>query len=139
MRRAEQSDQGREQENSMTAWKVFMAGALALATVAAPASAGPISGSFAPLAAQASDGSNIVEARHRGHRHHRRRGGNVGVGVGIGIIGALIAAEAYRSSAPAYDDGGDARALCAREFRSFEWNTGMYTTYAGERRVCPYL
>jgi hypothetical protein len=124
----------------MTALKVFVAGALALATVAAPASAGPIPGALAPLAAQASDGSNIVEVRrgyHRGHRYHRR-GGGVGVGIGLGIIGGLIAAEALRSSPGTYE-GADARELCARNFQSFEWDTGMYTTYSGERRVCPYL
>jgi BA14K-like protein len=127
----------------MSAWKVLMAGSLALATVAAPVSAAPLTSSFAPMAAQAADGSNVVEVRrgyHRGHRHYRR-GGNVGLGIGLGIVGGLIAAEAYRSSAPAYDyeGGGDARALCAQNFRSFEWDTGMYTTNSGERRVCPYL
>jgi hypothetical protein len=124
----------------MTAWKILTAGALALATVAAPASAAPISSSFAPLTAQASEGSGVIEVRrgyHRGHRYHRR-GGGAAVGIGLGIIGGLIAAEALRSS-PRYYEGGDARELCAREFRSFEWNTGMYTTYGGERRVCPYL
>ena len=102
----------------MKAWKALTAGALALATIAAPpASAAPISGSFAPMAAQASDGSNIVEVRrgyHRGH-YHRRRGGGVGVGIGLGIIGGLIAAEALRASPDTYEDG---RELCAREFRS---------------------
>jgi hypothetical protein len=124
----------------MTAWKVFVASTLALATIAAPASAGPIPGAFAQLAAQASNGSGVVEVRrgyHRGH-YHRRRGGGVGVGIGLGIIGGLIAAEALRSS-PGYYEGANARELCARDFRSFEWDTGMYTTYSGERRVCPYL
>jgi hypothetical protein len=120
--------------------KVLTAGTLALATVAAPASAAPVTSLFAPLAAQASDGSNIVEVRrgyHRGHRHYRR-GGNVGLGIGLGIIGGLIVSEALRS-APRHYDGADARELCAREFRSFEWDSGMYTTYEGERRLCPYL
>ena len=34
---------------------------------------------------------------------------------------------------------GGARQRCAEEFRSFEWDTGRYTTYAGEKRLCPYL
>ena len=52
----------------------------------------------------------------------------------------MIAAEAYRS-APAYadDEAGDPRELCAQEFQSFEWDTGLYTTYAGEKKLCPYL
>jgi hypothetical protein len=29
--------------------------------------------------------------------------------------------------------------MCAQNFRSFEWNTGLYTTYSGEKRLCPYL
>jgi hypothetical protein len=29
--------------------------------------------------------------------------------------------------------------LCAESFRSFEWRTGLYTTYGGEKRLCPYL
>ena len=34
---------------------------------------------------------------------------------------------------------GDPRVLCAESFRSFEWRTGLYTTYGGEKRLCPYL
>ena len=34
---------------------------------------------------------------------------------------------------------GDPRNLCAQRFRSFEWNTGLYTAYSGEKRVCLYL
>jgi BA14K-like protein len=121
----------------MAAWKIFTAGALALATVAAPASAGPLPGAIASLAAQSSEASGIVQVR-RGYHRGYRRGSNVGLGIGLGIIGGLIVSEALRS-APGYYDGADPRELCARNFRSFEWDTGMYTTYAGERRVCPYL
>ncbi len=44
-----------------------------------------------------------------------------------------------------YDDAGyegvpySAKERCARRFRSFEWDTGLYTTYGGYRRLCPYL
>ena len=34
---------------------------------------------------------------------------------------------------------GGPRERCSAEFRSFEWDTGLYTTYAGEKRLCPYL
>ena len=44
-----------------------------------------------------------------------------------------------------YDDRGDgghhhaAKQRCADRFRSFEWDTGLYTTYRGPKRLCPYL
>jgi hypothetical protein len=80
-------------------------------------------------------------------------GRGLGLGLGIGVLGAIIANEAYRPRAGYYYDdyaydgpyyepsgyGGDPRNLCAQNFRSFEWNTGLYTTYSGEKRVCPYL
>jgi len=31
------------------------------------------------------------------------------------------------------------RQRCAARFRSFDWRTGLYTTYDGEKRLCPYL
>lgn len=34
---------------------------------------------------------------------------------------------------------GGVRQRCAEEFRSFEWDTGLYTTYHGAKRLCPYL
>jgi hypothetical protein len=36
-----------------------------------------------------------------------------------------------------YQDDGLSR--CAAQFRSFEPETGYYTTYAGDRVLCPYL
>ena len=141
----------------MSAWKVLTAGALALTSVMAPAQAAP-AGAPTALAARSAAQTNVVEARYRGyrgHRHyrHRHRGRNLALGIGVGVLGAIIASEAYRSRPGYYyDDGaydgpyavpsgfsGDPRTLCAQNFRSFEWNTGMYTTYGGERKVCPYL
>jgi hypothetical protein len=135
----------------MPSWRLPVVGALALAlgltplgsVMAAPAA-------MPPSVAKAEAGTTVVEVRRRSHRHHhhghRHRGGNLAIGLGIGIIGGLIAAEAYRN-APAYADdevydtppAGDPRQLCAREFRSFEWSTGFYTTYSGEKKLCPYL
>jgi hypothetical protein len=47
------------------------------------------------------------------------------------------------AAAPDDDDygefSGDAASRCAAQFRSFEPDTGYYTTYAGERVLCPYL
>jgi len=70
--------------------------------------------------------------------------GDFGAGLAVGIIGSIIAhgaAEAHRDRgySHGYDDEEWRWRKCDREFRSFEWDTGMYTTYGGERRVCPYL
>jgi BA14K-like protein len=86
-------------------------------------------------------------------RHHNGFGAGLGVGLGLGILGAIIADEAYGPrpgyseddyaaagppGAPA-EDAGDPRTLCAQHFRSFEWNSGLYTSHSGEKRLCPYL
>jgi hypothetical protein len=37
---------------------------------------------------------------------------------------------------------GNARSAmqrCDNRFRSFEWDTGYYTTYDGDKVLCPYL
>ena len=64
-----------------------------------------------------------------------RRGIHRGIEIGVGIaILAIIAAEAARS------DGYDrAMRRCARDYRSFDWETGTYVTYGGRVRLCPYL
>ncbi len=82
------------------------------------------------------------------------RGPGIGLGIGAGLVaGAIIADRAYAPRRGYYYDtydyagpyyypegySGDPRRVCAQNFRSFEWETGMYTTYGGERRVCPYL
>jgi hypothetical protein len=130
-----------------------LVGALALTTALAPiapvAAAAPAP--MPPGVAKAETHSTVVEVgrRHHRHHHHGHGGRNIGIGIGLGIIGGMIAAEAARG-ASGYDDedvydapppgaSGDPRELCAREFRSFEWSTGLYTTFAGERKLCPYL
>lgn len=42
--------------------------------------------------------------------------------------------EAGYSGAP-----HSAKERCGRRFRSFEWDSGLYTTYRGHKRLCPYL
>lgn len=76
----------------------------------------------------------------RGYGYRRNRGWNTGAYIGLGIAGALLADGVYNRGY-AYRSGGGSGAMqaCANRFRSFEWNTGMYTTYGGQRRVCPYL
>ncbi|WP_412535196.1 BA14K family protein [Mesorhizobium sp. BAC0120] len=41
--------------------------------------------------------------------------------------------------APGMMWGSDVRRHCAARFRSFDWRTGLYTTYSGQRVLCPYL
>jgi hypothetical protein len=72
-----------------------------------------------------------------GRRHHRRwrrhNDFNPGVAIGLGILGAIIAnghSESYARSA---------MRRCDDRFRSFEWDTGYYTTYGGDKVLCPYL
>ena len=139
----------------MLAWKLLPIGTLALVVGMAPARAAPAAQAPTPLAAQSDTRNGVTEARYGDRRGYRRGriGRGVGVGIGLGILGGIVAAEAYRPrSGYYYDDeaydgpyyaptgyAGDPRNLCAQNFRSFEWNTGLYTTYGGEKRVCPYL
>jgi hypothetical protein len=70
----------------------------------------------------------------RSYRRDRRRSRNraIGLGIGAAVVGAAIASSAARS-----DRGAMQR--CADTYRSFDWNSGTYTTYGGETVVCPYL
>ncbi len=85
----------------------------------------------------------------RGHFRNRRH--NNGALVVAGIIGLSALAFAnsnrryayyddrYHSHAPVYGyQSGSAewKAACARKYRSFEWQTGLYTTYSGYKRRC---
>jgi len=65
--------------------------------------------------------------------------GDFGAGVAVGVIGSLIAQGVAEERARRYRDEEWRWRKCDRRFRSFEWDTGMYTTYGGDRRVCPYL
>lgn len=134
----------------MHIWRLMPVGALALVVGMAPAQAAPAAQVATPLVAKSDTQNGVTEARY-GRRGRIGRG--IGVGIGLGILGGIVAAEAYRPRAGYYYDdeaydgpyyaptgyAGDPRNLCAQNFRSFEWNTGLYTTYGGEKRVCPYL
>jgi hypothetical protein len=133
--------------------KLAPIGAVALAFAFAPATgtveAAPLQAATPALTADA--GSPVTQVHWR---HRRWRGGGALVGLGAGlVIGGIIANEAYRPRRGYYYDDeaydgpyyypsgyrGDPRVICAENFRSFEWHTGLYTTYSGEKRLCPYL
>ena len=50
-----------------------------------------------------------------------------------------------KTYSPEHDETGyegvpySAKERCDRRFRSFEWETGLYTTYRGNKKLCPYL
>jgi hypothetical protein len=77
------------------------------------------------------------ERWRRNHwRHHHRYYHdhfNPGAYIALGVIGALIDRGLSESVAQS------AMERCAQQYRSFEWDTGLYTTYGGEKRLCPYL
>jgi len=61
--------------------------------------------------------------------------------------GSVTQVQYYEPDPPAIiqddnDDsafGGDAASRCAAQFRAYEPDTGYYTTYDGDRVLCPYL
>lgn len=138
----------------MSITRMLPMGALALAVglATAPVQAAPAAQVPTVPVAKADTAIGVSDVRYR-HYRHRHRGRNLALGLGVGVLGAIIASEAYRPRAGYYYDdepydgpyyrpsgyAGDARALCAQNFRSFEWNTGLYTTYGGDKRLCPYL
>jgi hypothetical protein len=71
--------------------------------------------------------------RHHGHWRGGRYYDDYGAAIALGFVGALIAQGLSE------DDVSDRIAQCEATFRSFEPDTGLYTTYSGEKRVCPYL
>lgn len=139
----------------MKAWKVLGSAALALTLLAGPSIAAPLGPQNSEtIRAVSGEASALTPVQWRRHGGWRGRGGWGPLGLGLGIIGgAIIANEIYRPRRGYYYDDyayegpyyypsdyrGDPRRICAQNFRSFEWDTGLYTTYSGERKLCPYL
>jgi hypothetical protein len=145
----------------MSIWKLLLAVSVGLLAVLTSAEAGPMpAGSEVLKAGALPSSSEVTQVQwRRGYGYYGggwgyRRGPWIGLGVGAGIVaGAIIADRYYRPRAGYYYDdyaydgpyyrpagyGGDPRVLCAENFRSFEWRTGLFTTYGGEKRLCPYL
>jgi hypothetical protein len=122
------------------------AAVVATVILAAPASAAPFTPA-ANLTLDKSTGADLV--RYRGYRggyyrhdgrHYRYARRNRGLGIGLGIAGAVIGgaiiADQIRRSESRGSDGYE---RCARTFRSFDPDTGTYTTYDGDVVPCPYL
>ena len=141
----------------MSVHKTLTATALVLSFAFAPAQAAPAAPAtaLAGISKQTAGIATPVQYRRWGWRGHRRGWGAgpwLGLGAGV-VIGSIIANEAYRPRRGYYYDdyaydgpyyypsgySGDPRTICAQNFRSFEWRTGLYTTYSGEKRLCPYL
>jgi len=132
--------------------KIGVASALAASLAFAPTIASSTA-SAAPIVVRDSnagvtDSKNIVKVRkhwrgrhgkswRRNHwRHHRgyyHDHFNPGAYIALGVIGALIDRGLSESAAQS------AMERCSQRYRSFEWDTGLYTTYGGEKRLCPYL
>jgi hypothetical protein len=143
-----------EKELIMMFIKRASAAALIAATFAFGASAVTMSANAGPAGTVATvkmtdtGVTKVEDRRHHGGRrgHHRgyNDGWNPGAAIGLGIAGAVIAGalddeDGGYDEGPAYNGGGGGVRRCAEQFRSFEIDTGMYTTYGGERRMCPYL
>ena len=136
----------------MPTYKLLPIGALALAFAIGPAEAAPAAPTTSP--AGKFETSAVTQVQWGYRRYRRGWGAAPWIGLGAGVaIGAIIANEAYRPRRGYYYDdyayngpyyypsgyGGDPRAICAQNFRSFEWRTGLYTTFSGEKQLCPYL
>jgi hypothetical protein len=138
--------------------KALPLGAVAVAFALTPAEAAPVAPTTTAAIMSETNAVTPVQWGWGGRRYHygHRRGWGPGPWLGLGagvIIGSIIANEAYRPRRGYYYDdyayegpyyypsnySGDPRSVCAQNFRSFEWNSGLYTTYSGEKRLCPYL
>jgi hypothetical protein len=67
------------------------------------------------------------------HRRHYDNDLNPGAFIALGVLGALV------TQGMSEDNARSAMQRCDNRFRSFEWDTGYYTTYDGDKVLCPYL
>ena len=142
--------------------KLLLVSGVAASLAVGPVQATPLPQTMPTFVAQPNDLTQVQWRGGWGHGGWGRggwgRGGGWGpwpwLGLGAGIVaGAIIADQAYRPHpGHYYDEGpyagpyyypanyhGDPREICLQNFRTFEWRTGLYTTYSGEKRLCPYL
>lgn len=80
---------------------------------------------------------NRKYSSRRGNRNrygrHYRNDFNPGAFIALGVLGALVTGGMSEGNARS------AMHRCDDRFRSFEWDTGYYTTYGGDKVLCPYL
>ncbi|WP_246479410.1 BA14K family protein [Kaustia mangrovi] len=83
--------------------------------------------------------------RHRRHDHDNNAGvalGAAGLILGLGALAATTSQPRRAPARPSYRYGSpepwtrDWYAYCSSKYRSFEPDTGYYTTYSGYKRFC---
>jgi hypothetical protein len=135
-------------EFSMKSTHLLLVAVLAVAPLATgPASALPLSSTSHGVTASSASSVQMIDYR-RGYAGRRGSGGrNVGLGIAAAIIGGVVISQAARAnnySGGYYErryraSGSSAAQHCADTYRSFDWDSGTYMGYDGERHVCPYL
>ena len=81
-------------------------------------------------------GNRKYSSRRGNRNRYRRHYGNdlnPGAFIALGVLGALVTGGMSEGNARS------AMQRCDNRFRSFEWETGYYTTYGGDKVLCPYL
>ena len=113
--------------------------ATTLVLLSTPAPAAPLAAAPPVEATHQSAAQNVQSRRGYGNRGFYERGRrDDGLGIGIGIVGAVIAGSIIAESARR-NGGQSSYVRCSRAFRSFDPETGTYTSYDGETLRCPYL
>ena len=128
--------------------------AIGAALAIAPISGATTANAMPNISSQSAIGSNNTSALHtlvrsdrrwgnrkyssrRGNRNrygrHYRNDFNPGAFIALGVLGALVTQGMSEGNARS------AMQRCDNRFRSFEWDTGYYTTYGGDKVLCPYL
>ena len=136
----------------MPTWRLLPIGAFALIVGMTPASAAPAAQAPTPLVAKSDTASGVTRTSGTADTVTAMAGALVlasGSALSVelsrrkptvrvlAITTTTTPMTVLTTIRPAMP--GDPRSLCAQNFRSFEWNTGLYTTYDGDKRLCPYL
>ncbi|MDP1907865.1 MAG: BA14K family protein [Hyphomicrobium sp.] len=112
---------------------------VAIALLAVPATAAPLTGAFSKdlvAQSQAGDDSQVLQVQYRrgyrdGYRHRDR--GDDGAGVAAGVLGGLMLGAIIANQA----QQGRSVDYCMRRFRSYDPSSGTYLGNDGYRHRCP--